>query len=85
MPPALSQAVPIPSGLKCPDAIVWVNLKSKTYHMPGDVYYGRTRQGAYMCQSDAEAKGYHMAGMPHRHTTSKSMGTPTAEPQPAST
>ena len=41
---------------------VWVNLKTKAYHEPGDPWYGRTKEGAYMCPSAAAAKGYHPAG-----------------------
>jgi hypothetical protein len=70
-----AQAVPIPPTLTCTGAIVWVNLSKKTYHMAGDPFYGRTKHGEYMCQSDADAKGYHMAGMPHRHT-GRSMPSP---------
>jgi hypothetical protein len=48
----------------CPgDTVVWVNLGgSKTYHMSGDRYYGKTKQGAYMCQKEADQSGYHAAG-----------------------
>ncbi len=42
---------------------VWVNLKSKAYHEPGDPYYGTTKNGKYMCPSAAQAAGYHAAGM----------------------
>ena len=48
----------------CPgDTIVWANLGgSKAYHTSGDRYYGKTKQGAYMCQKDADQSGYHAAG-----------------------
>jgi hypothetical protein len=71
-----AQAMPIPPTLTCTGAIVWVNLSKKTYHMAGDPFYGRTKHGEYMCQSDADAKGYHMAGMPHRHTGMRTMPSP---------
>jgi predicted small lipoprotein YifL len=67
----------VPPKLRCPDAIVWVNMSRKTYHMAGDPYYGRTKHGEYMCESAAEAKGYRLAGTPHRHTTGMQ-----AEPSP---
>ncbi len=41
---------------------VWVNLKSRVYHEPDDPYYGKTRQGEYLCPSQAKAQGFHKAG-----------------------
>ena len=40
---------------------VWVNTKGKshTYHYSGSRWYGTTKQGAYMCEADAGAAGYH--------------------------
>lgn len=58
----------VPPGMKCETPIVWVNLRARTYHMPGDKYYGRTKHGEYLCQGDAEAHGFTMAGMPKQHT-----------------
>jgi uncharacterized protein YyaL (SSP411 family) len=44
----------------CPtDTVVWANTSSKAYHMAGTKYYGKTKKGAYMCQKDADASGFH--------------------------
>ena len=47
---------------RCPGStVVWVNTKGKshTYHYSGSRWYGTTKQGAYMCEADAGAAGYH--------------------------
>jgi hypothetical protein len=41
------------------DAVVWVNLRSKVYHLSGTRNYGRTQQGAYMCEQESVNAGYH--------------------------
>lgn len=41
---------------------VWVNLHTKAYHDAGDPYYGKTKNGKYMCPSAANAAGFHPAG-----------------------
>ena len=45
-----------PSGL-----VVWANLDSKIYHFSGHSDYGHTKEGAYMCEKDAEAQGMRAA------------------------
>lgn len=60
----------------CPaDTVVWANLGgSKAYHASGDRFYGKTRQGAYMCRKDADQAGFHPAGQ---------RGRPAAKAAPA--
>ena len=43
---------------RCPsDKVVWVNTRSHVYHYAGTRSYGTTKQGAYMCEADANAAG----------------------------
>ena len=48
-------AAPAPSAA---GGQVWVNLKSGKYFAPGSPYYGHTKRGQYMSESDAQAQGY---------------------------
>jgi hypothetical protein len=45
----------------CPgDTVVWSTLsKSKSYHLAASRYYGKTKHGAYVCEKDATAAGFH--------------------------
>jgi hypothetical protein len=47
----------IGSGVK-----VWVNTKSGVFHCPDSRWYGKTKQGEYMSESEALKNGYHAAG-----------------------
>ena len=43
---------------RCPTGnVVWMNLGSHVYHVPGTKDYGHTKRGAYMCQADADKIG----------------------------
>ena len=53
----------------CPtDAVVWVNLRSKVYHLNGSASYGRTKRGAYMCERETAAAGYKASSRDKRAT-----------------
>ena len=52
---------------RCPsDTVVWVNTRSRIYHFAGTRDYGKTKQGAYMCEADARAAG-DRAAMNEKH------------------
>lgn len=57
-------AAPAPSsiGKTGSDVRVWVNTKSGVYHCPDTPYYGTTKQGIYMTESEALKKRYHGVG-----------------------
>ena len=44
-----------------PDTKVWVNTGSGVYHCPGTRWYGKTKQGEYMTQKQAQDKGHRPA------------------------
>ncbi len=42
----------------CPkDQVVWLNTNSGIYHFVGERWYGRTKDGAYVCRHEADAAG----------------------------
>ncbi len=45
----------------CPnDVVVWSSFSSShVYHTEGSKYYGKTKHGAFVCEKDAAAFGYH--------------------------
>ena len=45
----------------CPkDVIVWVNTKTRVYHLKAERWYGATKDGAYVCRKEADAEGDRM-------------------------
>ncbi len=47
----------------CPgDVVVWSTFsKGKSFHLVASRYYGKTKHGAYVCEKDALAAGFHAA------------------------
>ena len=41
------------------NTVVWVNRNTKVFHSNRSARYGRSKRGAYMCESDAISAGYH--------------------------
>ena len=39
------------------DEVVWLNTKSKIYHLKGTHDYGTTKHGEYTCRKEADAAG----------------------------
>ncbi len=58
-PTAHPSAKSYPAGN--PATKVWVNTRTGTYHCPETTWYGKTKEGIYMTQKDAQAKGYRPA------------------------
>ena len=52
-PPASRRASPAPLN----SGQVWVNTDSHVYHCPSSRWYGKTKQGAYMSEAQAQAQG----------------------------
>jgi Protein of unknown function (DUF3761) len=48
--------------------MVWLNTESNIYHCSGSQFYGKTKQGSYMSEADAKAKGAHAD---HNHPCTK--------------
>jgi hypothetical protein len=47
------RATPAPAS----NGQVWVNTDSRVYHCPGTRWYGKTKEGTYMSETQAQAQG----------------------------
>ena len=74
-----AQAV-VPADLNC-GAVqpVWVNTRTHVYHEPTDPYYGKTKNGKYMCPSAAAAEGDRASGTHAGAMNSTDNGTTTGK------
>ncbi len=42
----------------CPqDTVVWLNLPTWIYHFKGERWYGNTKNGAFVCEQEADKAG----------------------------
>lgn len=59
--PAPKSSTPAKVKVEAPPAgsgKVWVNTHSKIYHCEGSKFFGHTKEGEYMSETDAQAKGF---------------------------
>lgn len=58
--PTPTASSPTPAAYVPPPSpgMVWVNVDSKIYHRQGDRWYGKTKDGKYMTEADAQKAGY---------------------------
>jgi hypothetical protein len=57
----VASAPPVAQRPTAPNVIVWVNTNSGVYHCPGTRWYGKTKEGKYMKQKEAQAGDYRPA------------------------
>jgi hypothetical protein len=60
-PPPHGDAAPEPATAPTGTGEVWVNTRSGKYFRPGSRYYGKTREGDFMSEAEAQRSGYQPA------------------------
>lgn len=51
----------------CPtDTVVWANTRSKIFHLQGTSTFGKGKNGAFMCQTDAKTEGFKPTKTPEK-------------------
>ena len=58
-PASKKQAAAQKAAPRVDDVLVWVDLSTSVFYLPGDSLWGRTLSGQYMSESAAIAAGYH--------------------------
>jgi|GEM_PF-5863498 len=72
-PDAKRFAVEADAAKSCPtDTVVWVNLKSKIFHLPGTSTYGKGKNGIFMCETDAKTEKFVGTKKPEKVVTTTS-------------
>jgi hypothetical protein len=62
VPEARTFAVEVDAVRACgSDPVVWINKKNGIYHLKTSRWYGKTKDGAFACQSEADKAGHHQA------------------------
>jgi hypothetical protein len=52
------------------DTVVWANTRSKIYHLQGTSTFGKGKNGAFMCQTDARTEGFKPTKTPEKVVSS---------------
>jgi len=65
------QPSPSPQSRGIPTIRVWVDTEYGFYHCPNTKLYGKTKQGVYMTQKQAQDRGYRPAYGTYCNTLSK--------------
>jgi hypothetical protein len=70
------QPTPQPPAKGIPTIRVWVDTEFGFYHCPNTKLYGKTKQGVYMTQKQAQDRGYRPAYGSFCNTVPKTLAKP---------
>lgn len=59
--------------------MVWANKNTKVYHKADAALYGKTKNGEFLSEADAQKAGYKAAQEPHAKVVKKAAKTATAQ------